>query len=45
MGGYFWIPVVPRMLLPGKPKTKLLAIELAILFVVRIVAGELSKSA
>jgi membrane-associated phospholipid phosphatase len=42
---YFWIPVVAVMLLVGKPDTKLLALELALLFVVGIAAGEVLKYA
>jgi undecaprenyl-diphosphatase len=40
---YFWIPVVGLMLLIGKKDTKLLAVELAALFVVGIVVGEALK--
>lgn len=40
---YFWIPIVAVMLLFGKRETKLLAIELAALFVVGIAAGEVLK--
>jgi membrane-associated phospholipid phosphatase len=40
---YFWIPVVAIMLIFGKQNTKMLAIELAILFVVGIVFGEALK--
>jgi membrane-associated phospholipid phosphatase len=40
---YFWVPVVGVMLLAGNRETKLLAIELAALFVVGIVAGEILK--
>ncbi|MHB2036592.1 MAG: phosphatase PAP2 family protein [Nitrososphaerales archaeon] len=42
---YFWIPIVALMLLLGKRDTKLLAIELAALFVVGIIAGEVMKHA
>ncbi len=42
---YFWIPVVGLMLLFGKRDTKMLAIELAALFIVGIVAGEAMKFA
>jgi undecaprenyl-diphosphatase len=41
---YFWIPVVAVMLLLGNRETKLLAVELAALFVVGIAAGEIMKS-
>jgi undecaprenyl-diphosphatase len=37
---YFWIPVVGLMLLFGRRDTKILAIELAALFIVGIIAGE-----
>jgi membrane-associated phospholipid phosphatase len=40
---YFWIPVVVIMFLLGKRDTKLLAIELSVLFIVGIVTGELLK--
>ncbi|MDG6995589.1 MAG: VTT domain-containing protein [Nitrososphaerota archaeon] len=40
---YFWIPVVGLMLLFGKRDTKMLAIELAVLFIAGIVAGEAMK--
>jgi undecaprenyl-diphosphatase len=40
---YFWIPIVVVMLLFGKRDTKLLAIELAALFIVGIAVGELLK--
>jgi membrane-associated phospholipid phosphatase len=42
---YFWIPIVSVMLLLGKRDTKLLAIELAALFIVGIAAGEVLKYA
>jgi membrane-associated phospholipid phosphatase len=42
---YFWIPVVGVMLLLGGRETKLLALELAALFVVGIAAGEAMKFA
>lgn len=42
---YFWVPVVGIMLVAGDRNTKLLAIELAGLFVVGIVAGEIMKFA
>jgi undecaprenyl-diphosphatase len=40
---YFWIPVVALMLLFGKRRTKVLALELALLFIVGIVVGEALK--
>lgn len=40
---YFWIPVVALMLVFGGRDTKILAFELAILFVVGIAAGEVLK--
>ncbi len=40
----FWIPIVALMGIFGKRKTRLLAIELAILFTVGIIAGDLIKS-
>jgi membrane-associated phospholipid phosphatase len=40
---YFWIPVVAIMFLFGRKDIKLLAIELAALFVVGIAAGEILK--
>ena len=40
---YFWIPVVAIMLAFGTRKTKILAIELATLFVVGIILGEALK--
>lgn len=40
---YFWIPVVALMLFFGKRDTKMLAIELAALFIVGIIAGEAMK--
>jgi membrane-associated phospholipid phosphatase len=40
---YFWIPVVGVMLILGRRDTKMLAIELAALFVVGIIAGEAIK--
>ncbi len=40
---YFWIPVVGVMLVLGKKDMKLLAIELAVLFVVGIVIGDAIK--
>ena len=40
---YFWIPVVALMLLFGKRDTKVLAIELAALFILGIIAGEAMK--
>ena len=42
---YFWIPVVGLMLLFGKRDTKMLAIELCVLFVAGIIAGEAMKHA
>ena len=42
---YFWIPIVVAMLLFGKPGTRLLALELAALFIVGIAAGEVLKYA
>ena len=42
---YFWIPIVIAMFLLGKRDTKLLAIELAALFIVGIAAGEVLKYA
>jgi membrane-associated phospholipid phosphatase len=39
----FWIPIVIIMFLLGKRDTKLLAIELAVLFIVGIAAGDLLK--
>jgi undecaprenyl-diphosphatase len=41
---YFWIGVVFIMLVFGKRNTRLLAVELAVLFVVGIVAGEVAKT-
>jgi len=41
---YFWIPVVAVMMLLGNRETKLLAVELAVLFVVGIALGEIMKS-
>ncbi len=41
---YFWIAIVFLMLVFGKRNTKLLALELAALFVVGIAAGEIAKS-
>jgi membrane-associated phospholipid phosphatase len=38
-----WIPVVILMLGLGKPNTKMFAIELALLFIVGIIAGTLAK--
>jgi undecaprenyl-diphosphatase len=40
---YFWIPVIAVMLLIGNRNTKLLAVELCVLFVVGIAAGEALK--
>ena len=40
---YFWIPVVAVMLVFGNKNTKLLAVELAVLFIVGIAAGEAMK--
>lgn len=40
---YFWVGIVAVMLIFGKKKTKLDAIELAILFIVGICAGEVLK--
>jgi membrane-associated phospholipid phosphatase len=40
---YFWIPVVVVMMLLGNRETKLLAVELAALFVVGIALGEVMK--
>lgn len=42
---YFWIPVVALMLVLGKKDTKMLAVELAILFVLGIIGGEAMKYA
>lgn len=42
---YFWIPVVGVMLVLGNQRTKLLAIELAVLFLVGIALGEIMKLA
>jgi undecaprenyl-diphosphatase len=42
---YFWIPVVGVMLILGSRRTKLLAMELAVLFIVGIALGELLKIA
>ncbi len=42
---YFWVPIVAVMLLLGKRDTKLLALELAALFIVGIAAGEVLKYA
>ena len=42
---YFWIPVVALMLVLGSRRTRLLAIELAIFFVIGIAAGEIMKFA
>ncbi len=42
---YFWIPVVGVMLTLGSRRTKLLAIELAALFILGIAAGEILKIA
>ena len=42
---YFWIPVVAVMLMLGSRRTKLLAIELAVLFIVGIALGEALKVA
>lgn len=42
---YFWIPVTAVMLLFGKRETKVLAIELAALFLIGIIAGEAMKFA
>jgi len=41
---YFWIPIVGIMMLFGKRETKLLALELAALFIVGIFVGEALKS-
>lgn len=40
---YFWIPIVAIMWVFGKHRTKLLAIELAVLFAAGIIAGDLVK--
>ncbi|HVB95680.1 MAG TPA: phosphatase PAP2 family protein [Nitrososphaerales archaeon] len=40
---YFWIPVVAIMLILGNRRTKLLAFELAALFIIGIAAGEILK--
>lgn len=40
---YFWIPIVAIMLLFGNRDTKLLAVQLAALFIVGIAAGEAMK--
>lgn len=40
---YFWIPVVAIMLIFGKRDMKVLAVELALLFIIGIVAGEAMK--
>jgi undecaprenyl-diphosphatase len=40
---YFWVPIVAFMLVFGKRDTKMLAVELAALFVVGILAGEVIK--
>jgi membrane-associated phospholipid phosphatase len=42
---YFWVPVVGVMLILGSRRTKLLAMELAVLFIVGIVMGEVLKFA
>ena len=42
---FFWIPVVAIMLVFGKRNTKILAIELAVLFLVGIIAGVALKNA
>jgi len=42
---YFWVTVVGVMLVLGNRETKLLAIELALLFVIGIAAGEILKIA
>ena len=42
---YFWIPVVAVMLALGSRATKLLAIELAVLFIIGIALGEVLKLA
>lgn len=42
---YFWVPVVAVMLILGNGRTRLLALELAALFAVGIVAGEVLKFA
>jgi undecaprenyl-diphosphatase len=42
---YFWIPIVVAMFLLGKRDTRLLALELAALFIVGIAAGEVLKYA
>ena len=39
----FWIPIVVVMFVLGKRDTKLMAIELAALFIVGIAAGDLLK--
>lgn len=40
---YFWIPVVAVMVVFGKHGTKVLAVELALLFIVGIIGGDLIK--
>jgi membrane-associated phospholipid phosphatase len=40
---YFWIPIVAVMLLLGNRQTRLFALELAALFIVGIVLGEILK--
>jgi membrane-associated phospholipid phosphatase len=42
---YFWIPVVALMFLLGSQRTKILAMELAVLFLVGIALGEFLKMA
>jgi membrane-associated phospholipid phosphatase len=40
---YFWVPIVGVMLLLGSRRTKLLAMELAVLFIIGIALGEVLK--
>ena len=40
---WFWIPIVGLMLIFGKQDTKMIAIELAILFVLGIITGTVAK--
>ncbi|MHB1908704.1 MAG: phosphatase PAP2 family protein [Nitrososphaerales archaeon] len=40
---WFWIPIVALMLIFGKQDTKMIAIELAILFVLGIITGTVAK--
>jgi membrane-associated phospholipid phosphatase len=41
---YFWVPIVGVMLLLGSRRTKLLAMELAVLFIIGIALGEVLKT-